>query len=81
YDEPARAAFQAEYERQDAQYQHYIDLNAQAYAALCDSSAFKLIEQYDYDGQDSDSAVAYSMTLASCLAGGITEALRSEAQA
>ncbi|MCP8636475.1 hypothetical protein PUR31_24160 [Pseudomonas mosselii] len=35
YHEPLRAGFQAEYERQEAEYQRYIDLNTQAYYGCC----------------------------------------------
>ncbi|WP_460415879.1 T6SS effector BTH_I2691 family protein [Pseudomonas sp. microsymbiont 2] len=74
YHEPMRAAFQAEYERQEAEFQHYIDLNAQAYAALCDTPGFIFIERHDYDGDDRESGIAYSKTMARCLAGGVSEA-------
>ncbi|WP_460418666.1 T6SS effector BTH_I2691 family protein [Pseudomonas sp. microsymbiont 2] len=74
YHEPLRAGFQADYERQEAEYQHYIDLNTQAYTRLCDSSLFRGIEEHDYDGDDRESGIAYSKTMALCLAGGVTEA-------
>jgi len=79
YHEPQRAAFQAEYDRQERQFQAYIDQNAKAYAELCQSQTFTLIEQYDYDGHDRESGVAYSKTMAGCLAGGITEAAATSA--
>ncbi|MGH8483539.1 MAG: T6SS effector BTH_I2691 family protein, partial [Pseudomonas sp.] len=79
YNEHERAGFQAEYERQDAEYQHYIDLNSQAYAALCNSPVFACIEQHDYDGNDRESGVAYSESMALCLAGGVTEAINTDA--
>ncbi|QCI13910.1 hypothetical protein E6B08_22320 [Pseudomonas putida] len=78
YDEPRRAAFQLEYDCQEARFQWHIDYHAKKYAALCESVAFARIEQYDYDGRDRDSGVAYCKTMAACLAGGITEAPRSE---
>lgn len=78
YDEPRRAAFQLEYDSQEARFQWHIDHHAKKYAALCESVAFARIEQYDYDGRDRDSGVAYCKTMAACLAGGITEAPRSE---
>ncbi|WP_165976060.1 T6SS effector BTH_I2691 family protein [Pseudomonas putida] len=78
YDEPRRAAFQLEYDNQEARFQWHIDHHAKNYAALCESAAFEIIEQYDYDGRDRDSGVAYSKTMAACLAGGITEALRPD---
>ena len=81
YNEPLRADFQADHDRQEAVYQSYIDKNATAYADLCDSAAFKLVEQYDYDGRDHESGVAYSKTMALCIAGGITEALKTEPRA
>jgi len=79
YHEPQRAAFQAEYDRQERQFQAYIDQNAKAYAELCQSQTFTLIEQYDYDGHDRESGIAYSKTMAGCLAGGITEAVATSA--
>lgn len=51
-----------------------IDLSAQAYAAVCQTPAFACIEQHDYDGDDPDSGRAYSLTMALCLNGGISEA-------
>ncbi|MDD0974696.1 apolipoprotein A1/A4/E family protein, partial [Pseudomonas sp. TNT2022 ID681] len=81
YHEPQRAAYHAEYEREDALYQTYIDRNAEAYAALCNSTAFSLIEQHDYDGDDPESGGAYCKTMALCLAGGISEAPSSTADA
>ncbi|WP_313647004.1 T6SS effector BTH_I2691 family protein [Pseudomonas sp.] len=74
YDEPRRAAFQADYDRQEARLQAHIDEHASHYAQVCESAAFRLIERYDYDGRDRESGIAYSTTLAACLAGGITEA-------
>ncbi|MGN8261760.1 T6SS effector BTH_I2691 family protein [Pseudomonas sp. SMSB3] len=74
YDEPRRAAFQADYDRQEARLQAHIDEHASHYAQVCESAAFHLIERYDYDGRDRESGIAYSTTLAACLAGGITEA-------
>lgn len=79
YHEPQRAAFQAEYDRQERQFQAYIDQNAEAYAELCQSRTFMLIEQNDYDGHDHESGIAYSKTMAGCLAGGITEATPTSA--
>lgn len=74
YDEPRRAAFQHEYEQEDATFQAHIDSHAGAYVKLCESAAFTLIERHDYDGRDRESGIAYSRTMATCLAGGITEA-------
>ncbi|MFJ4443834.1 T6SS effector BTH_I2691 family protein [Pseudomonas sp. NPDC089422] len=74
YDEPRRAAFQAEYEQEEARFQAYIDRHASTYAELCESAAFAVIERHDYDGRDRESRIAYSKTIAACLAGGITEA-------
>jgi len=80
YHEARRAAFQAEYDSQEAQFQIYIDQHAAAYAALCESPAFNVSEQYDYDGNDRESGVAYSKTLALCLGGGVTEAPSTAAE-
>ncbi|MBH3411338.1 T6SS effector BTH_I2691 family protein, partial [Pseudomonas putida] len=74
YDEPRRAAFQAEYDQEEARFQAYIDRHAGTYVKLCEGAAFALIERHDYDGRDRESGIAYSKTIAACLAGGITEA-------
>jgi hypothetical protein len=75
YHEPQRAAFQAGYDQQEAEFQHYINKDARAYAALFDTPMFKVAEQYDYDGDHRESGVAYAKTMALCLGGGITEAI------
>ncbi len=75
YHEPQRAAFQAGYDQQEAEFQHYIDKDAGAYAVLFDTPMFKVAEQYDYDGDHRESGVAYAKTMALCLGGGITEAI------
>ena len=77
YHEPKRAAFQAEYDQQEAEFQRYIDKDTRAYAALFDTPMFKVAEQYDYDGDRRESGVAYAKTMALCLGGGITEAVAS----
>lgn len=75
YHEPQRAAFQAEYDQQEAEFQRFIDKDARAYAALFDTPMFKVAEQHDYDGDHRESGVAYAKTMALCLGGGITEAI------
>ncbi|MEN5303544.1 T6SS effector BTH_I2691 family protein [Pseudomonas sp. TWI628] len=80
YDEPRRAAFQAEYNQEEARFQAYIDGHAGTYAKLCESAAFALIERHDYDGRDRESGIAYSKTMAACLTGGITEAPTASAE-
>ncbi|MGE8323587.1 MAG: T6SS effector BTH_I2691 family protein [Pseudomonas sp.] len=75
YHEPLRSAFQAEYDQQEMEFQRYIDKDAQAYVALFDTPMFKVVEQYDYDGDNRESGVAYAKTLALCLGGGVTEAM------
>jgi len=80
YDEPRRAAFQAEYDQEEARFQAYIDRHAGTYAKLCESAAFALIERHDYDGRDRESGIAYSKTIATCLTGGITEAPTDRAE-
>ncbi|PYG71798.1 hypothetical protein N428_05542 [Pseudomonas sp. RV120224-01c] len=79
YDEAKRAAFQAEYDQQEVEFQGYIDKNARAYVALFDTPMFKVAEQYDYDGDHRESGVAYAKTMALCLGGGITEAVAPDA--
>ncbi|PVZ42635.1 T6SS effector BTH_I2691 family protein [Pseudomonas sp. CC120222-01a] len=81
YDEPRRAAFQAEYEQEEARFQAFIDRHAATYAKLCESATFALIERHDYDGRDRESGIAYSKTMAACLAGGITEAPSTDPEA
>jgi hypothetical protein len=78
YHEPMRAAFQAEYDHQEAEFQRYIDLNTKAYVAMFDTPMFKRIEQYDYDGRNRDSGAGYCNTMALCVAGGVTEALSTD---
>ncbi|MBH3472552.1 T6SS effector BTH_I2691 family protein [Pseudomonas putida] len=78
YHEPQRAAFQAEYDQQEAEFQRFIDKDARAYAALFDTPMFKVAEQYDYDGDHRESGVAYAKTMALCLGGSITEAVASD---
>ncbi|MFK3815168.1 T6SS effector BTH_I2691 family protein [Pseudomonas sp. NPDC089407] len=75
YHEPQRAAFQADYDRQEIEFQRYIDKDAQAYVALFDTPMFKVAEQYDYDGHNRESGVAYAKTMALCLGGGVTDAV------
>ncbi|RII76902.1 T6SS effector BTH_I2691 family protein [Pseudomonas monteilii] len=79
YHEPQRAAFQAEYEAQEIEFQDYIDKNARAYVALFDTPMFKVAEQYDYDGDHRESGVAYAKTMALCLGGGVTETVAPDA--
>ncbi|PVZ42753.1 T6SS effector BTH_I2691 family protein [Pseudomonas sp. CC120222-01a] len=80
YDEPRRAAFQAEYEQEEARFQAYIDRHTSTYAKLYESAAFALIERHDYDGRDRESGIGYSKTIAACLTGGITEAPAASAE-
>jgi hypothetical protein len=80
YHEPQRAAFQAEYDRQEVEFQRYIDKDARAYVALFDTPMFKVAEQYDYDGGNRESGVAYAKTMALCLGGGITDAMVASTQ-
>ncbi|MGH8486458.1 MAG: T6SS effector BTH_I2691 family protein, partial [Pseudomonas sp.] len=75
YDESQRASFQHHYDEQLARFQTYIDANGKAYAEHCRSPQFVCIEQHDYDGDNSESGHAYSMTLARCLGGGISEVM------
>ncbi|RII76644.1 T6SS effector BTH_I2691 family protein [Pseudomonas monteilii] len=79
YDEAKRAAFQAEYDQQEVEFQGYIDKNARAYVAMFDTPMFKVAEQYDYDGDHRESGVAYAKTMALCLGGGITDAVAPDA--
>jgi hypothetical protein len=74
YSEADRASFEKDYQRELANYQHYIDWCGRQYAELCHSAPFKRIEEHDYDGADFTSGVAYSLTMTMCLRGGISEA-------
>ncbi|MFK0312883.1 T6SS effector BTH_I2691 family protein [Pseudomonas sp. NPDC090233] len=80
YDEPRRAAFQADYDQQELQFQRHIDQHAVDYVTYCESAAFALIERHDYDGRNRESGIAYTKTMAGCLAGGITEAPSTSAE-
>lgn len=74
YSEADRASFEEDYQRELANYQHYIDWCGRQYAELCHGAPFKHIEEHDYDGADFTSGVAYSLTMTMCLRGGISEA-------
>ncbi|MNF50017.1 hypothetical protein D3C84_313020 [compost metagenome] len=74
YSEADRASFEKNDHRELENYQHYIDWCAKLYAELCRSTQFKRIEQYDYDGADFTSGLAYSQTMTLCLRGGVSEA-------
>jgi hypothetical protein len=74
YDEPKRAAFQADYDYQLTAYQKQIDRYAALYAESFASPEFQYAMQHDYDGDDPSSGMAYSKTMSLCLRGGISEA-------
>lgn len=74
YSEADRASFEKDFQRELANYQHYIDWCGRQYAELCHGAPFKHIEEHDYDGTDFTSGVAYSLTMTMCLRGGISEA-------
>jgi hypothetical protein len=74
YDEPKRAAFQADYDYQLTAYQKQIDRYAALYAESFASPEFQYAMQHDYDGDDPSSGIAYSKTMSLCLRGGISEA-------
>jgi hypothetical protein len=74
YDEPKRAAFQADYDHQLTAYQKEIDRYAALYAEIFTSPGFQYAMQHDYDGDDPSSGRAYSKTMSLCLRGGISEA-------
>jgi hypothetical protein len=78
YDEPKRAAFQADYDYQLTAYQKQIDHYAALYAEVFASPEFQYAMQHDYDGDDSSSGMAYSKTMSLCLRGGISEAADNE---
>jgi hypothetical protein len=74
YDEAQRAKFQKTYDKQFARYQEQTDLIGQGYAQALKDPTFIAAQEYDYDGEDFDSARAYVITMAQCLRGGISEA-------
>lgn len=74
YDEPKRSAFQNTYDTVLGVYQEKIDQYAELYAKAFNSADFHVAMEHDYDGDDRQSGIAYSKTMALCLRGGISEA-------
>ncbi|MFJ4457617.1 T6SS effector BTH_I2691 family protein [Pseudomonas sp. NPDC089392] len=80
YDESARAAFQADYDRELKNWQSMIDQVGDLYARHYAKRAFQQIGYFDYDARDPVSVEYFIQMMAACLAGGPTEALPQEGQ-
>ena len=75
YDERARAAFQADYDRELQHWQAKVDEVGKLYAHHYASRAFQLIGYLDYSATSPLSVEDFIAMMAACLAGGPTEAL------
>ncbi|MGN8249941.1 T6SS effector BTH_I2691 family protein [Pseudomonas sp. SMV7] len=80
YDESARAAFQADYDRELQNWQAMIDQVGKLYARHYAARAFQQIGYFDYDAADPVSVEYFIQMMAACLAGGPTEALPAQGQ-
>nr|WP_225778516.1 T6SS effector BTH_I2691 family protein [Pseudomonas sp. Marseille-Q3773] len=80
YDENARAAFQADYDRELKNWQAMIDQVGELYARHYAMRAFQQIGYFDYDATDPVSVEYFIQMMAACLAGGPTEALPEQGQ-
>ncbi|WP_350012596.1 T6SS effector BTH_I2691 family protein [Pseudomonas asiatica] len=80
YDESARAAFQADYDRELKNWQSMIDQVGNLYARHYAKRAFQQIGYYDYDATSPVSVEYFIQMMAACLAGGPTETLPQEGQ-
>lgn len=80
YDESARAAFQADYDRELKNWQAMVDHVGKLYAHHYAVRAFQRIGYHDYDAFDPVSVEYFIRMMAACLAGGPTEALPQEGQ-
>ncbi|WPO98795.1 T6SS effector BTH_I2691 family protein [Pseudomonas sp. HR96] len=78
YDESKRAAFQTTYDTVLGLYQQHIDEYGALYAQAFDSADFRVAMEHDYDGNDRQSGIAYSKTMALCLRGGVSEAANND---
>ncbi len=74
YDEDARKAFQDAYDKQMAEFQRAIDVHGKDWAAQIVDPAWRRSVQLDYTGTDIYSSTACVKAVASCLAGGPSEA-------
>ncbi|WEK32691.1 MAG: hypothetical protein P0Y58_11010 [Candidatus Pseudomonas phytovorans] len=81
YDESARAAFQADYDRELKNWQSMIDQVGNLYAHHYAKRTFQQIGYLDYDATDPVSVEYFIQMMAACLAGGPTELLPQEGQA
>ncbi|MFB4403648.1 hypothetical protein, partial [Pseudomonas inefficax] len=80
YDESARAAFQADYDRELKNWQSMIDQVGDLYARHYAKRAFQQIGYHDYDATSPVSVEYFIQMMAACLAGGPTEPLPQEGQ-
>lgn len=75
YDERARAAFQADYDRELQHWQAKVDEVGKLYAYHYASRAFQRVAHLDYSANSPLSVEDFIAMMAACLAGGPTEAL------
>ncbi|MCT8166841.1 T6SS effector BTH_I2691 family protein, partial [Pseudomonas sp. HD6422] len=75
YDEKARAAFQAGYDREVKHWQTRIDKAGELYATLYGHRSFQRIAYFDYSATSPLSVEYFIQMLSACLAGGPTEKL------
>lgn len=80
YDERARAAFQADYDRELKNWQSMVDQVGKLYAHHYAKRAFQQIGYFDYDAKDPVSVEHFIQMMAACLAGGPTEELPQAGQ-
>ncbi|MGY4527609.1 hypothetical protein [Pseudomonas sp. TE21394] len=80
YDESARAAFQADYDRELKRWQSMIDQVGKLYARHYAAREFQQIGYCDYDAADPVSVEYFIQMMAACLAGGPSEPLPQEGQ-
>ncbi|CAI3807246.1 hypothetical protein GLGCALEP_04565 [Pseudomonas sp. MM221] len=80
YDESARAAFQAGYDRELKNWQSMVDQVGKLYAHHYAKRAFQQIGYFDYDAKDPVSVEHFIQMMAACLAGGPTEELPQAGQ-
>lgn len=80
YDESARAAFQADYDRELKNWQSMIDQVGDLYARHYAKRVFQQIGYYDYDATSPVSVEYFIQMMAACLAGGPTETLPQKGQ-
>ncbi|MFD2640554.1 T6SS effector BTH_I2691 family protein [Pseudomonas japonica] len=76
YDEKARAAFEANYNKTLADWQQIVDEAAEPYAKHYQGAAFQLAARHDYSATDDRSVELFIRMMSQCLAGGPTERIK-----